>query len=125
MHYIWNGVWPDNRTPRLANALLDGRTAYEGIALEAGATYSASTDAVDPDGDPLTFRWSVMRESTDLGHGGDQESVPEELEGVVQDPAAAQATLKAPEEPGAYRLFVYVYDGRGNAAHANIPFYVN
>ncbi len=125
MHYIWNGAWPDNRAPRLEHATLDGRTAYDGIYLEAGATYSASTDAADPDGDPLTFDWTVMRESTDLGHGGDQESVPEALESLVQDRAAVEATLTAPEEPGAYRLFVYVVDGHGNAAHANIPFYVN
>jgi hypothetical protein len=66
-----------------------------------------------------------MRESTDLGHGGDQERVPEALETLVQDPAAAEAKLTAPREPGAYRLFVYVYDENGGAAHANIPFYVN
>ncbi len=125
MHYIWNDAWPTNRTPRLETAFLDGRTAYDGIYLDAGASYSASTDAVDPDGDPLTFRWTVMREATDLGHGGDQESVPESLEDLLQDPAAAEATLTAPEEPGAYRLMVYVYDGSGGAGHANIPFYVN
>jgi hypothetical protein len=125
MHYLWTGAWPENRTPRLENATLDGRTAYDGIYLEAGATYSASTDATDVDGDALTYRWTVMRETTDLGHGGDQESVPEALDGLVLDPGAAEATLTAPEEPGAYRLFVYVYDGNGSAAHANIPFYVN
>jgi hypothetical protein len=124
MHYIWNGAWPENRTPRLETATLDGRTAYEGIDLEAGATYEASTDASDPDGDPLTYRWMVMRESTDLGHGGDQESVPEQLENLIEDAAAAQVTLTAPEQPGAYRLFVYVYDGHRSAAHANIPFRV-
>jgi hypothetical protein len=125
MHYLWTGAWPDNRTPRLERAYLDGRTAYDGIYLEAGATYAASTDAVDPDGDALTFHWTVMRETTDLSHGGDQESVPETLEGLVHDPDAAEATLTAPDEPGAYRLFVYVYDGNGGAGHANIPFYVN
>lgn len=125
MHYVWTGSWPANRTPRVENVLLDGRTAYEGIHLEAGGTYSASIDAVDPDGDPLTYRWTVMREATDLGYGGDQESVPETLDGLVRDPTAAVPTLTAPEEPGAYRLFVYVYDGNESAGHANIPFYVN
>jgi hypothetical protein len=32
--------------------------------------------------------------------------------------------LKAPQAAGAYRLFVYAFDGHGNAAHAYIPFLV-
>jgi hypothetical protein len=32
--------------------------------------------------------------------------------------------VRAPSEPGFYRLFVYVHDGNGNAGHANIPFRV-
>jgi hypothetical protein len=35
-----------------------------------------------------------------------------------------RVVIKAPAEPGAYRLFVYVRDGQGNAGHANIPFLV-
>jgi hypothetical protein len=33
--------------------------------------------------------------------------------------------VKAPSQPGAYRLFAYVFDGIGHAAHVNIPFYVD
>ena len=46
------------------------------------------------------------------------------IPGLLAPPDAAETTLTAPSEPGAYRLFVYVYDGAGSAAHANIPFYV-
>ena len=35
-----------------------------------------------------------------------------------------QFRFKSPLKPGAYRFFVYAYDGNGNAATANIPFYV-
>ncbi len=125
MHYLWNGTWPENRSPRLEAATLDGRTAYDGIYLQAGTTYPAEVIATDPDGDPLRHAWEVRRESTDVGEGGDDEPVPERIEGVIDRPDAARIRLTAPAEPGAYRLFVYVYDGQGNAGHANIPFYVN
>jgi hypothetical protein len=44
---------------------------------------------------------------------------------VIDQATAPRITLTAPRQPGAYRLFVYVFDGRGSAAHANVPFHVN
>ncbi|MGK2927143.1 MAG: glycoside hydrolase family 2 TIM barrel-domain containing protein, partial [Lysobacterales bacterium] len=70
MHYIWNGAWPANRSPRVEGLLLDGRTANQDIALDAGVRYAASVIAEDPDGDPLDYRWAVMRESEATQEGG-------------------------------------------------------
>ncbi|MDX1545773.1 MAG: glycoside hydrolase family 2 TIM barrel-domain containing protein, partial [Rhodothermales bacterium] len=124
MHYLWNGEWPENRAPRLEAATLDGRTAYDGITLQPGQAYPAEVVSRDPDGDPLRYAWEVREESTDLGEGGDDEREPDLVPGAVDTPDAARVNVTAPREPGAYRLFVYVYDGQGSAAHANIPFYV-
>jgi hypothetical protein len=124
MHYLWNGEWPANRAPRLESATLDGRTAYDGIYLEAGRAYPARVVATDPDGDELTYLWEVREESRAATEGGDDEEEPRLITGVIDRPTAAEITLTAPREPGAYRLFVYVFDGRGSAGHANIPFHV-
>lgn len=124
MHYIWNGEWPANRTPSLDSFRLDGKTAYENIYLEPGKTYSTQVFSSDPDGDALSYKWEVMPESTILGEGGDYEPAPEVVKGLFEGAPAAEAQLKAPEETGPYRLFVYVFDGNGHAAHANIPFFV-
>lgn len=125
MHYIWNGTWPDNQTPRLESITLDGKSAYDSVKLTAGQSYAASVTSSDPDGDELQYTWEIRKESTDLGHGGDDESVPEAIPGIINDPSAASIEVTAPGEAGAYRLFIYIYDGQGHAAHANIPFYVN
>lgn len=124
MHYIWNGEWPANRTPSLDSFKLDGKTAYENIYLEPGKTCSAQVFSTDPDGDALSYKWEVMPEGTNLGEGGDYEPTPEVVPGLFEGTPAAKAQFKAPEETGPYRLFVYVSDGNGHAAHANIPFFV-
>jgi hypothetical protein len=124
MQNIWTGSWPENRTPKVTSLRLDGKKAESNITLNAGAEYTTETATSDPEGDELTYRWEVMRESAATQTGGDKESIPETLDEAIVATSGTSATVRAPSEPGAYRLFVYVYDGHGSAGHANIPFRV-
>jgi hypothetical protein len=125
MHAIWNGAAPTNRSPRLRGAWLEGAMALGNIRVKTGQACTAKTLVEDPDNDPVSYRWEVMHESTDLKTGGDHESKPKSLPHLIEDPSKAEIKMQAPEVPGAYRLFVYAFDGKGHAAHANIPFYVD
>ena len=124
MHHIWTGNWPDNRAPSVSEMTLDSKVAHDSLTLQAGQSYEAQIGASDPENDPLKFSWVVMEESQATQTGGDREDVPEALTGLVSGDARGHAKLAAPAEPGAYRLFVYVHDDKGNAGHANIPFLV-
>jgi hypothetical protein len=124
MHHVWTGSWPENRAPQVRGMTLDSRDAGDNITLEAGESYAAQVSASDPESDPLEFSWVVMEESRATQTGGDREDVPQALPDLVSAGEQGTATLKAPSEPGPYRLFVYFHDGKGNAGHANIPFLV-
>jgi hypothetical protein len=124
MHFIWNGAWPKNRSPRTSGMLLDSKSATDSVVLEAGNRYSASVVASDPDRDVLEYQWEIMRESAATQTGGDKEEVPERFNGLINDSTGHEVMVTAPGTAGAYRLFVYVLDGQGHAGHANIPFLV-
>jgi len=124
MHYIWNDKWPGNRSPRLNSMLLNGKSSRENVSLKAGNIYSAAVDSIDYDGDKLTYHWEVKPETTATQEGGDFEDNIQSLDKLIKKPHTNNVKIKAPSKPGAYRLFVYVYDNKDHAAHANIPFYV-
>jgi len=121
---IWTGSWPSNRAPRLLGMTLDGRRATEDVRLRAGVEYAAVVEAGDPEDDALSFEWILRRESEATQSGGDVEVVPDRVAFTSVRRGAGKIELRAPAEPGAYRLFVYVGDGRGAVAHANVPFLV-
>lgn len=85
---------------------------------------TASVEAEDADKDPLQWTWTVSEESTDRKTGGDAESAPPSWPGAIVSQANGKATVKTPDKPGAYRLFVIVRDGKGGASADNIPFRV-
>lgn len=124
MHFIWNDRWPENRAPRVSPVTLDDKSAYDNVTLRPGKQYQARIAVEDADRDPLSFHWEIRHESTATQVGGDREDIPDVVEGLIADPGKQEITLETPEEAGAYRLFVYVYDGNNHAAHANFPFYV-
>ncbi|MBD0365051.1 MAG: hypothetical protein ICV53_02975 [Flavisolibacter sp.] len=124
MHFLWTGRWPDNMAPHIYSFQLDGKKASENIYLKGGKQYNASAVAFDPNNDKLSYQWELLPEPTQVSEGGDREERPKAIENVFTNSKNNTITLTAPEKNGAYRLFVYIADGKNKVATANIPFYV-
>jgi hypothetical protein len=124
MHFLWTGEWPENRSPQLQHFLVNGETAYDNIYLTPSEIVEAEVYATDPDDDKLTYRWEILPEvpHDKQSDGGDFEPRPATV--FSKESTKNILNITVPEEPGEYRLFVYVFDGHNNAATANIPFYV-
>jgi hypothetical protein len=125
MQYVWTGKWPENRAPQLQNFYLNAKEASHNIVLDSSQMIEASVQATDPNGDALTFHWEILPEvpPDQQSDGGDYEPRPATIFSL--NTTENKITTKVPDKPGEYRLFVYVFDGKNNAATANIPFYVN
>jgi hypothetical protein len=124
VQFLWSGNWPVNKAPHVYSLQINNKKAIENVYLLPGTSYPVITVAMDPDNDKLIYRWELLPEATQLGNGGDFESRPKSIEGMLTDGGNGKATLKTPAAVGAYRLFVYIMDGNNNVATANIPFYV-
>ncbi len=124
LEYLWSRRWPANRTPRVEPPRIDGQTASDNVYLQPGSTHTATIKAEDPEGDPLDFAWEIMPEVARGGYAGMGERRSQPMPELIVKPAAATLLFAAPPAEGAYRVFVFVRDGQGNAATANIPFYV-
>jgi hypothetical protein len=125
MRYEWTGRWPDNRTPRLDSVKIGSKTAYQGIYMKANEAGHAQVWVRDPDGETLRYNWEILPEGTSFPYGGNGEKRPPALPGLIDISNRPTISFKAPAKEGAYRLFVYAYDGYGHWATANVPFYVN
>lgn len=125
MHYEWTGNWPENRSPRVDSSFINQWTAYESIRLKKDKEYSARVYVKDPDNDPLTYKWEIIKEGTKFPYGGNGEAKGAMIPNIIRDNTLPNIQFKAPVEKGPYRLFVYAYDGYNHFATTNIPFYVN
>jgi hypothetical protein len=120
MTFAWTGRWPANRAPEIRALATEAREAE----LPPSASFTARLDATDPDGDPIVARWEVRSESVDRRQGGDREAEPPAHPECLVEAEGLESTFRAPSRAGAYRLFAYLYDGKGGAATANVPFAV-
>jgi outer membrane protein OmpA-like peptidoglycan-associated protein len=83
--------------PMTANRPPTVRALCDPCTVEVGKNSTVTANAQDPDGDPLTFRWSAPT-------------------GTLQNPANRQTLWTAPQQVGPVPVTVTVDDGKGGTA---------
>jgi Beta-galactosidase/beta-glucuronidase len=119
MHYAWNGKWPATRVPELVT--FESSVGKKEITpgSQQQVTCAAKSDL------PLTYHFEIRPDTEGPSSFEPGQKPKDVVEGLFPPPGPnGVQTFRAPEKPGAYRLFVYVRDTRGGAATANVPFLV-
>ena len=119
MTELWSGDPPADLAPTVERLVIDGNAQ-----VDPGAEVQVHTGAADPEGGSLDVRWVLRPESGEINTGGDFRPNLPDIEGAIIESRNDGAIVKMPEEPGAYRLFLYAYDEAGKAATANVPLLV-
>lgn len=122
MNDLWEGPKSPNQAPRVQQLLVDGiATAHQSFGLSANR-HQAQLIATDPDGDSLTYRWEIKRRAA---RAADYVGTPRPaIEGLLVTNNAPSVAFRLPQTPGAYRLFVSVYDTHNQVGTANFSFEV-
>ena len=126
MSKLWSGEAPSNSAPCIAgrgDLTIDGKSASFNVSLTASSTaHTASVKATDPDGDPLSYDWRIIKDER-LPYGNKMSGG---IGGLFEGQTNRNTvTFKAPSEAGAYRLIVYVRDqAHKKASSAVLPFEV-
>lgn len=117
---LWTGRPPANRAPIVRSFVF----SLAGSAGKPAESATARMEAQDPDGDVLSYAWEIRREVAKRGYAGEGEEKPGVVHSPVETAEGPSPTFAIPAQPGAYRLYVTVRDGKGHAATANAPFAV-
>jgi hypothetical protein len=120
MHELWKNQPPPDRAPELTSLTSDVAKKE----IEAGSEFSAQAEATDPDGDPITYQWTVTPESSGRDKNN-KERPTKPLPECVIKAEGPSASFRAPAEPGDYRVYLLVTDSRNRAATGNFPIKVN
>jgi hypothetical protein len=123
MQELWSGTQPANRAPVLSNLRVNGKVLPFQEFKATTALQSATIEATDPDGDPLTFHWELKPQAQHKAHFMGTPMLP--LAGLTRPPLhQPKLSFMLPPKPGPYRLFVYAYDTHGHVGTANLTFLV-
>lgn len=119
MTQAWSRKHPADRCPQIRN--LEFATPQN--QFHPGELIRVKLAVTDPENQPLGVAWRIFEEAPAFTQANGYETVPRGLKDQIITPLDDGAVFSAPG-PGAWRIFVFIYDGAGNAATGNLCFHV-
>lgn len=121
MAQAWSGKPSAKQVPQIFAFESDAASKKVAPGSQQRVTCRASGSG----GTTLTYRFEIRPDTLGpLSFEPGQKPLPAVAGVVPAESASGEQTFTTPTKEGAYRLFVYIRDGAGGAATANLPFFV-
>ena len=116
---LWTGKEPDNHCPAINKLAIDNNEVGSGDPIKV------TLDASDADKDTLKVKWVLNRDAASYDTNGGNAAATQDFTSLVSNGSLTGCDVKAPSAVGIYRLYVYIYDGKGGEAVGNKTFHVH
>ena len=124
MHRAWTGEWPATRSPGIVDLKLNGKGWRKDHVVQPGELLQLE---VEVEGHGAEVRWTcaLFPESTSTKTGGDRQASLKEVPASFEVSRGSVVEFTAPQQPGAYRVFVRACNTTDQCSSANLPFLVS
>ena len=128
VYYSLKSLWglPINENdlpPQINYMLINNQGAYDNLIYSTSEIKTAQIILESKIDTTYQFKWEVFHEGWNYNQT-ERENRPIRLPINIIDKKDNSLTFSVPDKEGPYRIFGYVYDGKGNFATTNIPFYI-
>jgi hypothetical protein len=124
MQFCWTGEWPQSRAPSIKDISLENIGWRKDHILASSEQATLSIEYLKYNNKKVIVEYVLYPEAFSNKIGGDIQKSPDPIKFDVVKQSDNELTFISPNKKGAYRLFAYVKNEKGQSSVANIPFLV-
>ena len=124
MQFCWTGEWPQSRAPSIRNISLENIGWRKDHVLPPSKQATLSIEYLKYNNKKVMVEYVLYPEAFSDKIGGDIQKSPVPVKFEIIKKSDNELTYISPKKIGAYRLFAYVKNEKGQTSVANIPFLV-
>ena len=124
MQYCWTGEWPQSRAPSVRNIYLEKIGWRKDHVLAPSTQATLSVEYLKYNNKKVIVEYVLFPEAFSNKIGGDVQKSPDPIKIEIIKQSDNELIFISPKKKGAYRIFVYVKNEKGQSSVANIPFLV-
>ena len=124
MQYCWTGQWPESRAPSIRNISINNKGWRKEHVLAPSVQVTLSIELQKYNNKEVMVEYELYPEAFSNKIGGDIQKSPDPIKLEIVKQSDTELTFFTPKKKGAYRIFAYVKNYKGQSSVANIPFLV-
>ena len=124
MRFCWTGEWPQSRAPSIKDISLENIGWRKDHILAPSVQATLNVKYLKYNNKKVIVEYVLYPEAFSNKIGGDIQKSPDPIKFDVVNQSDNELTFISPKKKGAYRLFAYVKNEKGQSSVANIPFLV-
>jgi len=124
MHYCWKGEWPNSRAPSIKDISLDNIGWRKDHVIEPSKQATLKIKYSKYNNKKVDVEYVLFPEAFSNKIGGDIQKSPDPISLEIVKQTENELIFISPNKKGAYRLFAFVKNDKGQSSVANIPFLI-